>query len=178
MLADSDFMQMLHLWAKNGRLCNMHIERELASVRKSVAEKVPNLEHLAASAFLSQTLRRHVGAGGQKPGVVTRASLVESEVPIHALADRPTAVPGRARGHLLLMQERANDARKRKGSRLTRAELVQSRKDAMEEWCGPQLISLVSQTVRTMGACSMLCKVLSAGGVIERKHISVGQTLG
>ena len=155
-LADSDFMQMLRLWAKNGRLCNMHIERELASVRKSVAEKVPNLEHLTAAAFLSQTVRRHVGAGGQKPGTVTRASLIEDEVPIHAVADRPTSKPGRARGHLLLMKQRADDARERKGARLTHAELFQSRKAAMKEWCGPQIpdVQLTGQTIgRTTGSC-------------------------
>ncbi len=90
MLRDEDFMEMLRLWGRRGRLCNMHVERILSLVRKSVSEAVPNLERLCGAGFLAQTLREHRQAGGRHPSATSRRDLQRVAVPIRARARKPT----------------------------------------------------------------------------------------
>jgi hypothetical protein len=83
----------------------MHIERIFALIRKSCAQKVPNLERVVASGYLCQVLSEHMNLGGSHPAVTTRKELVAAGCPISSAAERPEANPNMARGHLLFIRE-------------------------------------------------------------------------
>lgn len=136
-LLDSvSFRSSLKLWAKQSRVCNMHVERIFALVRKSVPDKVPNLERLVSAGYLSQILRTHMQAGGRHPCSVARGDLVADDVPINAAASMPDRMESKRRGHLLWMTEKCHAARLRKGASLTAAEQADTRREAMREWRG------------------------------------------
>ena len=70
-------------WARHTKLANMELERLLALMKASTAEKYPLVEHLAATSLLTQVLREHRRAEGDDPRrAQRRADLLRQGVPL------------------------------------------------------------------------------------------------
>ena len=130
-LADKQIQQTLRIWSQGAKLCNMHIERLFAQIRKACAAKTPHLERLVSVGLLTQTLAYHLREGGDHPSVITRSQLRRSGVAIAAAAERPDAMPSRARGHLAFLRAERADAKQKKGAALSAAEYDEVGRQAM-----------------------------------------------
>ena len=64
MRGDRDFMELLELWGKRGRITNMHLERMLALFKRSFRGRTVDFERIAASGFLQLWLP---GCGRSRP---------------------------------------------------------------------------------------------------------------
>eukprot|EP00974_Lingulodinium_polyedra_P060543 5837014-Lingulodinium_polyedra.AAC.1 len=92
---DEDLKGALIAWAHTGRVCNMHVERIFARIKRAVPDDT-SAERLSAAGFLSQVRHKHAVIGGAAGGL-TRSKLLEQEVPIAALRQDAQATPSRAR---------------------------------------------------------------------------------
>jgi hypothetical protein len=133
-LSDKRLQSTLRTWARQARLCNMHIERIFALLRKSCGQKVPHLERLVSAGLLSQVLTTHLSLGGKHPAIVTRSDLLDMECPTAAGAERPETVPGRARGHLVFTKDYSHKERRKVGRSLTWDEHVEAMRAGMAAW--------------------------------------------
>jgi hypothetical protein len=85
------FRQAIRLWAKNQKVCNMHVERLLALIKKASSScGYVHIERMMGAGFLTQLLVAHKNAGGSDPrnitahkmennGVVTLGSLTRDK---------------------------------------------------------------------------------------------------
>lgn len=100
MAEDGVAMSSIRTWARKTRLSNMHLERDLALMKKASPAKHPVVERYAACGHLAKVLRLHRDAGGIDPRSSQQASdLVDSGVHL-ARAAKPerTSCPPKARG--------------------------------------------------------------------------------
>jgi hypothetical protein len=105
---DRDLMGLLTSWSHHARVCNMHVERIFALIRKSSPEKKPNVERLCSAGFLSQLVHSHRKAGGTDITAFQRSHLLATSVPIAAVRQTVAAHPSMARGHLLFMSHKVS----------------------------------------------------------------------
>jgi hypothetical protein len=134
LLGDSELMSLLELWVKCSRICNMHLERMLASVRKAAPGKCPNSERMCAAGLLRQTLAEHTRAGGLHPAAATRKDLVSEGVPLLSNVQAAVAMPSKARGHISYSKKQVAEARALKAGPLTKEELTAVQRSAMNRW--------------------------------------------
>ena len=73
----------LRLWLKTARLCNMHMERTLSQITRSVPKR-SHIERLIGSGFLVQLQAFHASAGGNDIRHLTRAQLLKDGAPLRA----------------------------------------------------------------------------------------------
>ena len=114
-------------------MCNMHLERDLATIRHASPTTLPFAERVCAAGLLAQVRRRHRANGGTS-GAVTRSVLVDEKVPIAAATSVRASMPTKARGHITHMHAAVQQARARKGASLTKDEERSERKRACEEF--------------------------------------------
>ncbi len=135
MLNDAELMDIIRTWVRKSRICNMHLERMLALVRRSTPDKCPNSERVSAAALLRLVLEEHLKAGGSHPGAFQRADVALEGVPLTANVAPSKSVPERARGHWLYIRQRVSDVKKASGSkRLPKVEIRAVRQRAMAEF--------------------------------------------
>ena len=85
--------------ARHTKLANMELERLLALMKASTAEKYPLVEHLAATSLLTQVLREHRRAEGDDPRrAQRRADLLRQGVPLACKKKQATQKSKMARG--------------------------------------------------------------------------------
>ena len=85
--------------ARHTKLANMELERLLALMKASTAEKYPLVEHLAATSLLTQVLREHRRAEGDDPRrAQRRADLLRQGVPLACKKKQATQTSKMARG--------------------------------------------------------------------------------
>ena len=90
-LDDAKLMAGLKLWAHESRTCNMHMERLLALIRKSMGfQKSPDVERLVSAGTLTQIMKDHLLAGGSDPRFVTRQQLLDKGAPLECALEAPT----------------------------------------------------------------------------------------
>ena len=88
MLSDCKLMGVIKLWAYNGRVENMALERLLAKFKRAVwTQKAPFLAKAVSVGLLTQVLATHIEAGGKDPRRVRRSDLLADDMPI--LANKP-----------------------------------------------------------------------------------------
>ena len=77
------YLTALQCWAHNTKITNMHVERLLSQCKSSSSDKVPSVERLLCSSYLSQWLSLHKKAGGLGPGESQhRKELIAAGVPL------------------------------------------------------------------------------------------------
>lgn len=133
MFNDLEFRRLIKTWTRRAKLCNMHLERQLALVRSSAPRRLPNAERLCAAGLLAMVNQKHQAAGGSAPGSLKRSQLLAEGVPLASRA-RARRADGRARGHITFMKNKVGDARALKGGKLTAVEQSQIRRDASAEY--------------------------------------------
>jgi hypothetical protein len=74
---DTEWLSLVLVWAKTTRLCNMHIERSLAKLRRAIgkpdAGAAPDASLTCASGAVGEFLSLHLHCNGKDPAVDTRA---------------------------------------------------------------------------------------------------------
>lgn len=77
-------MNLLHAFGRECRICNMHVERYFARIRKCTARRQgpPEVERLRCGAFLAEVVGRHRKQGGFDPRVIERQRLIGKGVPL------------------------------------------------------------------------------------------------
>ena len=105
-------------WVCIGKVCNMHIEREFARIRKSVPRASPSVERMCVACCLAQARHCHQSAGGTPLGNITRKALLQDGVPIAARPHRAKAMPGRCRGHVHFLKLQTASAQQQLGREL------------------------------------------------------------
>ena len=110
LINDKDLMGVLTSWAEHARVCNMHVERIFALIRKSSPLKNPNVERACASGYLAQLSHSHKKSGGTDINSMTRADLLNSSTPISALKETVAANPSKARAHICYMTHKGLQA--------------------------------------------------------------------
>lgn len=130
---DREFRALLREWSRTGKMCNMHLERDLATIRHASPDTLPFAERVCAAGLLAQVRSRHRAHGGTS-GAVTRAVLLDEQVPIAAAASSRPSIPTKARGHLAHMHAAVRQAKARKGMPLTKEEANSERRRACQEF--------------------------------------------
>ena len=117
MQQDTGFWASFRLWASRAKLSNMHVERLLAQVRKSVPTDVkrPLMERVVANSFLGQFCSRYVAAGGRDVRVETADDLISVGVQLERSFRRFRSKRGGARGWMLFAHDRLRDLKKSAG---------------------------------------------------------------
>jgi hypothetical protein len=88
MLSDCKLMGVIKLWAYNGRVESIALERLLAKFKRAVwTQKAPFLAKAVSVGLLTQVLATHIEAGGKDPRRVRRSDLLADDMPI--LANKP-----------------------------------------------------------------------------------------
>jgi hypothetical protein len=82
MIADDEFVECLRAWAYHSKICNMHVERIFAQIRKAVPGTNPHAERICSAGLLTQVRHRHEEAGGRDVSAVRRQDLVDHGVPV------------------------------------------------------------------------------------------------
>ena len=72
----------MNAWAAHAKVCNMHLERLLALVKRASPGKLPYAERVCAAGLLTQWISPHLSEGGSDPRITTRADLVADGVPL------------------------------------------------------------------------------------------------
>ncbi len=99
MLRDEPFWRALGLFGREAKITNMHVERLLAMVKRSVHQKVPTMERLCQNGFMTDCLRAHTASGGYDPRVDTaeqysKMGFLSFEICKDRLASRVQLLPG------------------------------------------------------------------------------------
>ena len=99
MKGDKDFSKALRLLGKTCKICNMHVERCLSRIGRSVAHLhgAPEIERIRASGFLSEVLTDHKQHGGEDPRFQTSQQLIDQGVPL-LRAKKKIKRPGKQAG--------------------------------------------------------------------------------
>ncbi len=82
LLNSQSFWRALRLFARHTKIANMHLERLLASIKRSVCTKVPTLERVSSNGFLLEVLGMHTSAGGLDPRTDMAEDLIADGVPV------------------------------------------------------------------------------------------------
>eukprot|EP00971_Amphidinium_carterae_P038587 758474-Amphidinium_carterae.1 len=81
MQQDTNLFKALHQCVHTVKVCNMHIERELAYAKKSCSVRTPLLERFCSTAFLGRLLWRHTAAQGKDPRSGVQRSALRKHTP-------------------------------------------------------------------------------------------------
>ena len=72
---------------EHGRVCNMHLERLLALIKKACGtDRGPNVERYLGCGLLCQVLRKHKKTYGIDPRTVTRQTMIDCATPINPVS--------------------------------------------------------------------------------------------
>ncbi len=139
LLSDQAFLRGLRLWAAQTKSTNMHLERQLAQVKRSVCQvgkTAPDAERLVSLGFLGQMLASHKCHGGEDCRVHTRAQLLRQGAPLRAGAKH--RAKSRPASGFILLQSKATEAAKLEcscaGRLLSNAALAELRGGARAQW--------------------------------------------
>ena len=90
MMDDAVWRRLLRLFLKKFKLCNMHVERIIARIRKSHKHILgkPHAMRVVAGGYLSEVLTQHFNSGGLDPRQVDRVGLSAMGVPVRRRAKR------------------------------------------------------------------------------------------
>jgi hypothetical protein len=83
MALDSEFSRLMKTWIRVGRISNMHVERLLAEIGRSVVGNV-SAERILSAGTLTQYLKKHMDAGGYDPRMAYRANAIAEGVPLRS----------------------------------------------------------------------------------------------
>ena len=86
MMMDDCFLRTLRTYAEQKRLSNMHLERALASVRRTTPSNHADIERITCAGGLAAWLQHHVSHGGADPNCASRQALLREGVPLEAQA--------------------------------------------------------------------------------------------
>ena len=105
MYADSDLKTLLIAWGREGKLCNMHTERLLASIKQAAPGRSPELERVITCGYMAQMLKAHKKVGGRDPRIMIGKTAVAQGAPPRR--GEPTAKrPKKSRAHVLYANEK------------------------------------------------------------------------
>ena len=134
---DQEFCDMILAWSRHGRLCNMHMERLLAYVKKAapaINGRRPTVQRVAAAGLASAWLRSYIEAGYRGPSQITRQWARQEGAPLAANPERKCK-PQMLRPHLLYANEKLSEERRRRGgAAIPRQEARQTRARACAEF--------------------------------------------
>lgn len=84
MYNNEKWQEAIALLAKTYKVTNMHLERQLARIKRSHSHirGSPCLERVRCGGFVSEVLTEHLKVGGAHPGAIGRASLISRGVPL------------------------------------------------------------------------------------------------
>ncbi len=133
-LADQDLRNMIESWSKFGKVCSLHIERQFALIRSSVPDSPPFAERVSSSGFLAQLCQKQREAGGLQATTFRRRDAIELGAPLLSNIEAATACPGRARGHIALINKRMSEAVSLAGKKIPREEAADIRRKAALEY--------------------------------------------
>ena len=83
----------IRLWALKAKPMNVHIDRDLAAMKKSLSGLLrdsPDVERLVSSVLLGQLLTASTTHGSRDARFVTRSELVELGAPLRVAAAKPS----------------------------------------------------------------------------------------
>ena len=106
---DPCLLGSLQTWGKSAKLSNMHVERQLARMKKATQGKLPLAERLLSAGAVSEWVRTHVDRGGEDPRVLTKAQLSQSDAPLHSTRSRKTSMRGGLRPALHYMNGKMHE---------------------------------------------------------------------
>jgi hypothetical protein len=81
---DPEYLLTMSHFGEHGKLCNMQMERMLATIRQACPGRSPALEMLLEKGYISQILGEHLSSRGDDPRIATRENLIAEGVPLRA----------------------------------------------------------------------------------------------
>lgn len=136
LMCSEDMMKLILAWARQARVCNMHVERLFAQIRQAAPQRKPFAERVCVAGLVTQINHAHRQAGGVLPSSFRRKDLHKLDAPVASKVDSANHCPQRARGHILFMTRRLREeaAKLPKGARLSKEQQKQLRRAAAEQF--------------------------------------------
>ena len=84
MVSNNQWKTALRLFAKQYKLCNMHMERALARIKRSYSHisGAPDVERVRSGGLVSELLSDHKALGGLDPRFLSRSFLLQKGLPL------------------------------------------------------------------------------------------------
>ena len=137
LLADQEVLELLRQWGREGKVCNMRVERLFAQIKHATPGKAPHLERYLAAGTLCQWLRDHRAGGGRDTKAPHAKDLLADGTPLVGARARRKRARNR-RPRLAFANECVSQEKRRRRASgdtpLTHADMAAIKRQAMEEY--------------------------------------------
>ena len=137
LLADQEVLELLRQWGREGKVCNMRVERLFAQIKHATPGKAPHLERYLAAGTLCQWLRDHRAGGGRDTKAPHSKDMCADGVPLVGARARGKHAHNR-RSHLAFANDCVSQEKRRRRTSgdtpLTCADVAAIKRQAVEEY--------------------------------------------